>query len=236
MKQGLVISDLHLFAKRSQGLQLTDTIGHALGDVDTLVLNGDVVDFRWTTLATVDDTAKRAADWLMALRRRAPQCRIHVLLGNHDHHRLWIARLDAMQAEDSDLCWHAYHLKLDRTLFLHGDCANRRMDATELAQRRQRVLNERRLSPVLGTLYNSVHRLGITTLIHKVYFKRPQVADRILHYAADASASLLDGVEDIYFGHTHRPFENFVHAGRRFHNTGSALSTANFRMLRFTHR
>ncbi|MEN8773858.1 MAG: hypothetical protein ABF379_09885 [Akkermansiaceae bacterium] len=45
---GLVISDLHLFAGRSDGAVLFKGIQSQLKSVDLLVLNGDTFDFRWS--------------------------------------------------------------------------------------------------------------------------------------------------------------------------------------------
>lgn len=47
--RGLVISDLHLMASRSVGMDMLPSILIRLKGCDALVLNGDTFDFRWST-------------------------------------------------------------------------------------------------------------------------------------------------------------------------------------------
>ena len=50
-----------------------------------LVLGGDIFDFSWSTLPTLEDTVEAAFHWLQRLAGEHPQCQIHYLLGNHDY-------------------------------------------------------------------------------------------------------------------------------------------------------
>ena len=75
MQRGLVISDLHLFADRSRGWEYLELL--RLDSVEVLVLNGDIVDFRWSILRDIDKTKEAGLDWLNALLRRWPRCDIH---------------------------------------------------------------------------------------------------------------------------------------------------------------
>jgi hypothetical protein len=49
-RRGLVVSDLHLFARRSRGMTCFESLRGELESVDVLVLNGDIFDFRWSVL------------------------------------------------------------------------------------------------------------------------------------------------------------------------------------------
>jgi UDP-2,3-diacylglucosamine hydrolase len=56
MPRGLVISDLHLFSPRSKAVELLVGIQEKLASADVLVLNGDIFDFRWSTLPDTQAT------------------------------------------------------------------------------------------------------------------------------------------------------------------------------------
>src|SRR5688572_3309334 len=82
--RGMAVSDLHLFAYRSAGMEYFDALRSQLTSADVLVLNGDIFDFRWSTLPNPEITANRAVEWLQAVRGAYPSCAIHYVLGNHD--------------------------------------------------------------------------------------------------------------------------------------------------------
>ena len=81
---GFVVSDLHLFTERSSAHRYMDRIHDTLADADFLVLNGDIVDFRWTTLPSKEATAHAADDWLADLCIEYPHCQFYYVMGNHD--------------------------------------------------------------------------------------------------------------------------------------------------------
>ena len=95
--RGLAVSDLHLFARRSAGEEYLHSLRSQLASTDVLVLNGDIFDFRWSTLPSVEATAARALEWLEALHAAYPSCTIHYVLGNHDCPTFFRARLDRLQ-------------------------------------------------------------------------------------------------------------------------------------------
>ena len=73
--RGHVLSDLHLFTSRSDGERWEDDIAGAAGEGDFLVLNGDIFDFRWSTLPSVDATLDAAVAWLDRWLVEFPRCR-----------------------------------------------------------------------------------------------------------------------------------------------------------------
>ncbi|MFA6244267.1 MAG: metallophosphoesterase, partial [Candidatus Hydrogenedentales bacterium] len=81
---GYVVSDLHLFSRRSDYSVHERHIFQAAAKADVFVLNGDTFDFRWTTLPSIDLTVVAAIRWLRALTERFPNCYFHFILGNHD--------------------------------------------------------------------------------------------------------------------------------------------------------
>ena len=104
------------------------------------------------------------------------------MLGNHDYHQVFIDRLVRLEKQVHNLSWHRYYVRLGSSVFLHGDVADRRMDARRLAEARDQWLDKRRRGPFLSRLYDVV----VLTRLHKpvahlVYSKRI-VVRRILKY------------------------------------------------------
>ncbi len=222
-KRGLVVSDLHLFARRSHGEARFDSLKDKLAEVDVLVLNGDIFDFRWSTLPDEAVTVAAALDWLRALADRHPHCEIHFIQGNHDCLTTFRDELIALAARLPRLHCHTNELRLGSALFLHGDCANRKMDAAGLRRRRARWEAGRQSSDLAFSAYVAVDRFGITRRAHEWIFPRKRTVRRIAHYLDRASPDWRRRTRDCYFGHTHLPFAGYCYDGIAFHNTGSAI-------------
>ena len=54
---GLVVSDLHLFSARSEYARYEERFLDLCKGKDLLVLNGDIVDFKWSQLGSFEATA-----------------------------------------------------------------------------------------------------------------------------------------------------------------------------------
>lgn len=231
--QGIVISDLHMFARRSRAHAVLDRVHRAVEEADVFVLNGDTFDFRWTTLPTIEATVRASLLWLENLAERHPDTDIHFVLGNHDCNQLFIDGLDELSGRVPTLHWHEYQIHLGSNLFLHGDCADYKMTAARLAANRRQWQFETRKADWMGVAYEYADRFGVTAAVPRVLCQRERVAKRILHYLHDAVPHVMPQVEDVYFGHTHLPFVDYLHRGIRFHNTGCAVGSLEFNMLRF---
>lgn len=70
MKQGIVLSDLHLFTKRSQTDHILNNLYKQLPQCGHLVLNGDIFDTRWTTLPSIQHLVSDAQKWMAT--KKAP--------------------------------------------------------------------------------------------------------------------------------------------------------------------
>lgn len=226
--KGLVLSDLHLFAARSRGWNLLEKLHDGFSTLDLLVFNGDIFDFRWSTLPTQEATIKAGIAWLNKLITLNPHCRIHYLLGNHDCLDAFQHQLKQFSARHPQFQCHEYFLRLGNSVFLHGDCVNRRMSPDDLADYRAQWKKGDHFGPALALLYKWIDRLGITRMIHHSVFCRPEVAARITFYLDQANPGWRKGTRHCYFGHTHLPFTGFEHEGILFHNTGSACGNLGF--------
>lgn len=218
--RGYVLSDLHLFTRRSEGERWEDAIARAAGEGEFLVLNGDIFDFRWSTLPSVDATLDAAVAWLDRWLVAFPDCRFVYVLGNHDGLEAFGDRLAALASVRGNLLWHPSAVTVGSALFLHGDLP--------LGLGRSRSLR----GPMPGAIarkgtwaeqcYQVVTAARVPGAAARLHTRR-RCARRILHALRKDPPYALSPITDVYFGHTHAPFSGYRHGGLTFHNTGSAI-------------
>jgi UDP-2,3-diacylglucosamine pyrophosphatase LpxH len=230
MRKCYFVSDLHLFANRSNAHGYLEEIAQAASEADVFVLGGDIFDFRWSRVPILR-AVPMAIRWLRELAASCPKCHFHLVLGNHDYHQMLIDRLDELDREVVNMSWHHYYLRLGSSVFLHGDVADKVMDARRLTEAREEWLDGRRRGPFLSALYDVV----VMTRLHKpvphlVYAKRI-VVRRILKYLESIDEGPRNGVRDVYFGHTHRRLSNYRYRGLTFHNGGAPIKGMKFRII-----
>ncbi len=225
------ISDLHLFCRRFDGERFWDQTLEAAGRAKLFVLGGDIFDFRWTTMATIEDTADEAIRRLETLIASNRECKFHFLMGNHDHHETFLARLERLAQNESNLSWHPYYLRLGTSMFLHGDVASRRMDRESLEKERSRWLRVRKQGRVTNWFYDLAVHARLHVLAYHIAFPKLAVARKILAYLERIGHGATTGVANVYFGHTHLPLSGFAYGGVRFHNCGAPVKGCTFRIL-----
>jgi UDP-2,3-diacylglucosamine pyrophosphatase LpxH len=230
MSKCYFVSDLHLFANRSNAHRYLDQIAHAASHAEVFVLGGDIFDFRWAPLPILR-AVDRAVHWLRQLASDCPQCQFHLVLGNHDYHQLFIDRLVRLEKQVHNLSWHRYYLRLGSSVFIHGDVANKEMDARMLAEAREEWLDKRRRGPFLSRLYDVI----VLTRLHKpmphLVYARRIVVRRIWKYLESIEQGPSHGVRDVYFGHTHKRLSNYHYRGLTFHNGGAPIKGMKFRIV-----
>lgn len=230
MSKCYFVSDLHLFANRSNAHRYLEQIAQAASGADAFVLGGDIFDFRWARIPPAR-AAESAARWLDELTAGCRSCRFHLVLGNHDYHQVLIDRLVRLERQTANLAWHRYYVRLGDSVFLHGDVAERRMDARKLALAREQWLDRRHRGPFLSRMYDVV----VLTRLHKpvphLVFAKRIVVRRILKYLESIGQGPADGVRDVYFGHTHKKLSNYRYRGLTFHNGGAGIKGTKFRII-----
>ena len=223
LTRGLVVSDLHLFARRSEGAAFLTSLENKLAATDVFVLNGDTFDFRWIAPTDREKAFAAATDDLRTLLHRHPQCTIHFILGNHDCLLGFQRALTELAATQPRFQWHPWLLRLGSAMFLHGDCAEASMDAAELQRRRAPWEHGQQRGRIASWAYRTAEGLGLAQQAHEWFFPRPRVVERIAHYLDHVCPGWRGEVRDCYFGHTHLPFSGHTYEGIAFHNTGSAM-------------
>ena len=79
-----VLSDSHLITARSVTNRYMDGILQAMDESEVLVLNGNVLDFNWSTVGDTAETMAVGESCLRELTDARLTCRIVYLVGNHD--------------------------------------------------------------------------------------------------------------------------------------------------------
>jgi UDP-2,3-diacylglucosamine pyrophosphatase LpxH len=229
--QTYFVSDLHVFSSRSQEHRYRDEIGDKARHARHFVLGGDIFDFRWSTMASDEETVARAIHWMRELVRGCPACHFHFILGNHDYNEAFIERLVHLEAREENLSWYPFYCRLGNSVFLHGDVVDRRMTAQKLSDARSGWLNKKKK----GAFANRLYDFAVRNRFHKpfVHLRRRKrtVTRRILAYLDDVGQGPSTGIEHVYFGHTHLAFAGYEYRGVLFHNGGAPIHGLRFHIL-----
>ena len=231
MPTGLFVSDLHLFARRSQGLAEVAQLDRLATEAEWFVFGGDIFDFTWSRLPSQAATAVAAAEWIEARMAAAPQCKFDFLLGNHDHHELFLTELDRLAAKHEQFAWEPYVLCRGSSVFLHGDVADGHITPERLQAFRQKKLRHGRMPKLLDPVYDAAILARAHHLTAKVFHPHRRVAKRILAYLERLGHTPDNGMKDVYFGHTHVGMDHFEYHGVRFHNGGAPIRGVPFRVV-----
>ncbi len=232
-RRGLVVSDLHLFAKRSIGFDRIAALNKDLKELDVLVLNGDIFDFKWSVVGDERATLISVLEWLRKLTADYARCAVHFVLGNHDCIPALKAGLTDLAAKEPRFYWHEFALRLGPKLFFHGDCVHRRMNHHGLLRYRDAWQVNRQPSSLRTSAYRCIDKLRITHFVHERQFPRRKTIERAAYYLDDAHPGWREKTSDCYFGHTHLPFSDCEHEGVIYHNTGSAIVAMEFNPVFF---
>ncbi len=230
------ISDLHLLANRSTGPMVQRAIDEAISQSHTFILGGDIFDFRWSSYRSHERSIEQSIRYLKNLLAINPECQFHYILGNHDALPGFTQRLEQLAGSNPKLQWHPHLLRIGSSVFLHGDIIDSKIpleaDFHELLDAR-RLRSEERALP--HPLYHSLYDAAVQTRIHRAvaHFANSnrKVMTQVTDYLSWAKQDRAAGVEQVYFGHTHRPVDRLRYSGLEFHNPGAAIKGLPFRIL-----
>lgn len=232
MSKTCVVSDLHLFCKRSEAHLHADAFEEAVSESDRCVLNGDIIDFRWSVFESEERTVREAIAWLKGLVSRHPHCQFHYVFGNHDSVRSFIDKVEALAARTPNLSCHHDLLRLNSTVFLHGDVADRKVTQAEFQAARRVWHFDRKRGRLVNRVYDVAFWLGAHRAVPRIVFPRRAVAERLVHYLEDVGHGRDSGVTDVYYGHTHVAVRGYFYDGMYFHNGGAPMPKLGFSILR----
>jgi UDP-2,3-diacylglucosamine hydrolase len=230
------LSDLHLLAKRSAAPEMEAAFHRAAREAHTLVLGGDIFDFRWRGKLAMSDAIDQSRRWLERLIENNTACRYYYLLGNHDSHPDFVERLQRLSEQLPNFVWERHLLRIDKSIFLHGDIVDRRIRAGEVHHEildEYRSLKEGRSDPkrVSHFMYEAAVLARLHRVVVSVGKRRELVLRRLAHYLEAHNVGATAGIEKVFFGHTHRRMNDVPHAGLRFHNPGAAIKGLPFEVI-----
>jgi UDP-2,3-diacylglucosamine hydrolase len=225
-------SDLHLYCRRSHAQLYMNDVCDAAREADIFVLNGDIIDIRWTTLPSEQETVADALDWLDDVTSCNPMCQFHYVIGNHDNVQIFLDALEPFAEAHPNLTYHPQMLRLGDAVFLHGDIAHREMSVDDFAKYRDYWLNDSKRGEVVNFFYDVASLCRIPPYLHRVTFPTEVVVKRIATYLNSIGLGAESGVRRVFFGHTHVPVEGYEYAGLLFYNGGAAMPGVHFNILR----
>ena len=218
MKSGFVVSDLHLFTRWTCVKKHISTIKNAAADAEFCVLNGDIFDFRWTTLPSIDDTMAEAANWLRSFAQSHPKCQLYYVMGNHDGFHFFADFLEREMQGLDNFHWHTSHVRIGNALFLHGDLVLHGRGRNPFKRPLQHGI--RKESSRMISLYHLMHKMRLQRMVAPLMHKTWCV-ERFAQSFEAAHPNNTAGITDVYFGHTHCRFSGLQHKGYTFHNSGA---------------
>lgn len=229
MKSGIVLSDLHLFAGRSNADHHMDVMHEAMNTADFMVLNGDTFDFKWSELANVEESISEAINWLRVLSESHPHCIVFFIMGNHDAVGIFADKLSILSNEIENFFWHPTHVRIDSSLYLHGDLPLRGRNPFQ-RELEPSIAMKRKPMHLLykGAVHSRLHRMTELLMSKKLAVRK------IMAAFEKYPAPILVGITDVYFGHTHAAFSDFSYQGITFHNTGATIHGTKTNMLQFS--
>lgn len=233
MTTGVFLSDLHLFSRRSIGQQHWDQNKEAIGAAKSIVLSGDMFDFRWSQLGSLDDSLDAAAAWLeQAIALNSSASWVY-LLGNHDCHPRMQTLLTSISDRHPNFNWSPTFWRIGSNVFLHGDVLDGIRHAGGLERYRERFHDEKVKGQLSNLLYSAIVQTGLHRLVPRVRHTRQQTCRTLLEYLKGCETALLPEVQNIYFGHTHVPMLGYRYDRFRLHNAGSGIRNSTFLLAAF---
>ena len=230
---GLFLSDLHLFSQRSVGQWHWEQHHEQVSSAKVIVLGGDIFDIRWSLKGDLDATIAAAAEWMTTAISLNPEASWVYLLGNHDCHPRIQTLLHSLSARYDNFRWSPTFWRIGSHVFLHGDVLDGQRQPGGLDGYRMRFHEDRPKGSVGNLMYSAVVQTRLHGIIPKWRHPHIQTCQRLVEYLESQSEGFLEGVRDIYFGHTHVPMSDFQFDRFSFHNSGSGLRHLKFAPAKF---
>lgn len=224
--KGAVVSDLHLYSRRSDIKRYFQDIKSAASEVDYFVLNGDIIDLPWATQDSPAATFVAAQKWLESLIKAHPKCKFIYVLGNHDCCVGLLEVLDILSLNYSNFEYRYDYFKLGNKLFFHGDLLLKPRPHL----RRVKLFDDYKIRKGVSlAFYKALIDSGIHTAASKLFTANN--CSRWIHKTLKNEPVAQD-TDHVYFGHTHNYFEDHEYEGLVFHNTGSTLKNSHLQILK----
>lgn len=229
---GVFVSDLHLFSRRSVGNERFAKLTESCHKAQTLVLGGDIFDFKWSTCGTHQQSIDAAQRWLEEVHNQWSG-NILFLPGNHDCQPDFLDVLSNLTGQLDRFTWQAHHAQLDDCLFLHGDVLDAGCHLPSIERYRSRFHHRQPRSLMANRIYDLVVQLRVHRTIPNLRHNAA-VTVRKLHGLLAELEEYPRRIRRVFFGHTHVRVDGFSRNGVQFFNPGAAIKHIDFRPVVFS--
>ncbi|MFN9721103.1 MAG: metallophosphoesterase, partial [Planctomycetota bacterium] len=230
---GLFLSDLHLFSRRSTGQARWEASHSLVRAADVIVLGGDMFDLRWSQLGSLTQTFHAAEEWLLRAIDLNPSARWVFLPGNHDCHPELLERLAELSGRVENFELQPHHLQIGHHVFLHGDVLDARRHPLGLSGYRETFHEDQSKGRIANLMYSAVIFSRLHGVVPRIRHTMDQTCAVLLDYVAKDCQISRDAVQSICFGHTHVPINAHVYDGVTFRNPGSGIRHLSFAPVTF---
>lgn len=228
LRQGIFLSDLHLFSPRSRPTGIQEELTAFREPDQFIVLGGDIFDFRWSDKGGLGPTLQAAVAWLRELRNATGDCQLIFLAGNHDCHPQFLEQLELLARELPRFVWSEHWIQLADCLFLHGDILEADLCVHQLAEYRQKFHHAEDQSKTLHRSYDLAVAMRIHKIIPTIRHRPTKTCLRLLEFLNAFPKGERERIQRVFFGHTHQPILGAEHGGVTFYNPGAALKHMNY--------
>ena len=232
MGTGYIISDLHMMAGYSKWDKHWQSIEQAAAKADFFVINGDLYELYFTKVP-FKDRIEKAISHLEEFVKSHPKCQFYYTIGNHEDQEDYKEELRLLQRRlPNNLVVKDNAFRRGNALFIHGDEV---IDHHSISDSRpfypEADATQRWRTAVLPVVNNFQHTFRKTR--KKLRYPGEADLDLFLNAMSKADPEFRDGIEHVFYGHTHMPkqVENYKGSGVSFHNSGAGVSGATFGML-----
>ena len=238
----LFVSDVHIGAKVSNYPVYKKALLEKMAASDHVVLDGDIFELfyipgskskkpRDIIKHIVEGHIDESVAWLEAFLKEHPKVQVHFVLGNHENIRHFRKGLDKLQEEYKNFEWDPQAIRLGDALIVHGDL---QMDGEQSDEKRpisrlRHVRDESRWTEQLAAV--DAPGQSVVDWLRAPEEAVPLMCQRLKENEENKEFTNrhegkthqldLGWIKHVFFGHTHVKFDNYLHQGIRFHNTGA---------------
>ena len=232
MSKAYIISDMHMMAGYSQWDTHWPIIEKATSDAKTFFIIGDLYELLNARLS-FRERIEKAIGHLEKFVADHKNCTFHYMIGNHEHFQDFKDVLDDLKRRMPNLVVHDNAFRLGNAVYVHGDevIDHHAISASRSFYPEESFVQRLYKRATLPLVDKWQHRFRTA---RKEYNYPGNVdLDFFLHALGKADLEFRDGVEHVFYGHTHfsKQVENYKDSGVSFHNPGAGVQEATFNML-----
>ena len=217
------VSDLHLFSSRCNIQRHRWAIEQAVQWADVCVWGGDLFDFRWSRAGNDTATIRQSIAWLEDWCERHPETTFVYLDGNHDAHAAFAKAMRTWSQDNPRFRCGLDALRIGDSLLLHGDVIEGNGSSEKFEAYRAHWRSKSQAGVLSHRAYDAVIAARMHRAVASAAHRNKRTCLRLLHWIHSQPKPLVEGVERVIFGHTHRRLDGLRVDGVRFYNGGATI-------------